>query len=213
MLQDETCSLYHIYSCLRYRAENWVLTILSFNKISSPRWAEICFSPGRSDAVPCYFLSESNLNSLQTTEAGHSLFSPLLFAKTTHSFSSLIWAWQPAALGRKVLEGKQHVCLQPDKPGISTCHGALGNPFADLAGSSGLLRWVLPRALTHPRRINSLGWDSVWVKKPHCFPPSSTLDTSHPLKLLKMCLPWVSNSCLLWRNYCHGCIGEGTLSL
>lgn len=44
----------------------------------------------------------------------------LLFAETTHSFSSLIWAWQPAALGRKVLEGKQHVCLQPDEPGIST---------------------------------------------------------------------------------------------
>lgn len=64
----------------------------------------------------------------------------LLFAKTTHSFSSLIWAWQPAALGRKILEGKQHVRLQPDESGISSCHGALRNPFTDLAGSSGILR-------------------------------------------------------------------------
>lgn len=124
-------------------------------------------------------------------------FFPLLFAKTTHSFSSLIWAWQPAALGRKVLEGKQHVCLQPDEPGISTCHGALRNPFTDLAGSSGLLRRVLPRALTHPRKINSLGWGCVWAKSRQCFPPSSTPDTTHPLKLLESCLPWVTNSCLL----------------
>lgn len=68
------------------------------------------------------------------------IFFFLLFAETTHSFSSLIWAWQPAGLGRKVLEEKQHVCLQPDEPGISTCHGALRKLFTDLAGSSGLLR-------------------------------------------------------------------------
>lgn len=156
MLQDETCTLYHIYSCLRYRAQNWVLTILlSSNKISSPWWAEACFSPGRSDAAPWCSLSESNLNFLQTIEAGYYVGFFLLFAKTTRSFSSLIWAWQPAALGRKILEGKQHVRLQPDESGISSCHGALRNPFTDLAGSSGILRWVLPRALTHPRRINS----------------------------------------------------------
>lgn len=41
MLQDKTHSLYHIYSYLRYRAQNWVLTILlSFNKISSLWWAD-----------------------------------------------------------------------------------------------------------------------------------------------------------------------------
>lgn len=133
----------------------------------------------------------------QLKQAIHFFF--LLFANTTYTFSSLIWAWQPAALGRKVLEGKQCVCLQPDEPGISTCRDALRNPFTHLAGSSGLLERVLPcvRALTHPRGINSLEWGYVWAKSPHCFPLSSTPDTSHPLKLLKMCLSWVSNSSLL----------------
>lgn len=36
-------------------------------------------------------------------------------------------------------EGKQRACLQPDEPGVS-CHGALGKPFTDLAGSGDLRR-------------------------------------------------------------------------
>lgn len=86
--------------------------------------------------------SESNLNSLQTIGAGCSFFfysSP----KQTLSFSCLIWTRQ---------EGQQHVCLQPDEPGVPSCHGALGKPFTDLAGSGGLSRQVFPRALT-PTRV------------------------------------------------------------
>lgn len=173
-MQDETRSLYHIYSCLRYRAQNWVLTILLyFNKISFPWWAErLAFPQAGLMLLPVVLsLRVTLILSKQLKQA--ILFFPLLFAKTTHWFSSLIWAWQPAALGRVVLEGKQHVCLQPGEPGISTCHGALINPFTHLSGSSGLLRQVLPRALTHPRRINSLEWGCVWAETIGCVPTVS----------------------------------------
>lgn len=64
-----------------------------------------------------------------------------LFSYSLPSFICFIWAWQPAALDRKVLEeGRQRVCLQPDEPGFPSCHGVLGKPFTDLAGFGGLPR-------------------------------------------------------------------------
>lgn len=175
MLQDETCTLYHIYSCLRYRAQNWVLTVLlSSTKYHPPGEQRLAFPQVGLIPLPDVLSVRVTLILSKQLKQAIQFFFSLLFAKTTHSFSSLIWAWQPLALGKKMLEGKQHIYLQPDESGISSCHGALRKPFTDLAGSSGVLRWVLPRALTYPRRINSLGWGCVWAKSPHCFPPSST---------------------------------------
>lgn len=49
-----------------------------------------------------------------------------------------------------MLEGrKQHASLQPDEPGVSSCHDALGNPFRDLSGTDGLHNTLTPmRVLT-----------------------------------------------------------------
>lgn len=112
---------------------------------------------------------------------------------------------------------KQHASLQPDKPGVSSCHGALENPFRDLAGTGGL-----QNTLTPMRVLTAQGQGCIWAESPHCFPPFSTPDI--PVVLYSYWKAAFSGSLThasyleagvtvsAQQHYCHQCKCKGSLS-